>query len=328
MVAIILVCHGGELELKAAFLIYSLRKNLRGNYNIYIGIPSANRFISEPSPMFISFCIKNKVEIYNFENTYLKNSETIKEGDLVSNKIFACCRSFEEEHIVFLDTDIVLLQNLDVKSLVSGTVSIKLKPANRANITQWTKIYHIVDLQMPVQRVVSSIDKLAMPPYFNSGVIVMNSQFSKKLIEDWQKYFYMLSEEKIYRPIKYPFFHRDQISLSLAICSCRMEYSILDEKFNYPVRGKKINKNSPPYLVHYHNAYSVYFERQLRKEFLEFKKQYPDFLEEAKSIWKDLFAENFVIRTRVAFSEYIRFKKYKALQYFRTIAKRVFIRYI
>jgi hypothetical protein len=311
MVAIALVCHNGDLEIKAAFLIYSLRKYLKGKYSIYVGIPEENRHISAPSPMFLSFCKSQNAITYVFENPYVAKKETLVDGDVVSNKIFACQHNFEEKYVVFLDTDTVLLREFDVKDLVDGSAMLKLKPANRANIRQWQEIYDTAKIKIPIQRVFSGIDKVEMPPYFNSGVIVMNSKIIKKLTTYWQKYFLWLSEEKASKELRFPLFHRDQIALALAIADIKIEFELLRENFNFPVRGKKIRDKVIPYIVHYHNPYSIYFEKNIKKEFREFICQYPELINTATSLWKALFNESYLREKSTAWIEYFRFNKYR-----------------
>jgi hypothetical protein len=315
MVAVVLVCHNGELELKAAFLIFSLRKYLQGNYQIYLGIPGKNDFVSDPSPYFFSYCSALQVQIFKFRNPYLEDKKKLEEGDLVSNKIFVCCENFKEEYVVFLDTDTVLIREFNIEELVARTNSIKLKPANRANIRHWPGIYKAMGLPMPGKVVVSSIDQVLMPPYFNSGVIVLNREYRAEIIESWRKYFYLLSEEKITKQGRYPLFHRDQIALALAIVAGKLEYTLLEEKYNFPVRGKKIDNRSLPKIVHYHNPYSVYFEEKIKREFKEFSCLYPDFMTVETRLWIDLFRSSYMKEKSVAWIEYLRFNKYRLSQW-------------
>jgi hypothetical protein len=310
MVAILIVCHNGELELKAAFLIYSLNKYLKGKYCIYVGIPEQNQFASSPSPQFFSFCKDHNVETIKFKNTFLSGKALLEEGDLVSNKIFACQIGFHEDFVVYLDTDTALLREFEIEQLVKDTTSIKLKPANRANIRGWDEIYKRVGLQMPVSRLISSIDRVEIPPYFNSGVLVMNRIIMGQLTEKWQYYFTRLSLEKNLKDINYPLFHRDQIALALAIIAEEIEYLLLEENYNFPVRGKKIHRNEIPYIVHYHNPFSVYFENRIKMEFMEFIRLYPGFMDESTFIWNRLFKSSWFDEKKTALLEYLRYSKY------------------
>jgi hypothetical protein len=84
------------------------------------------------------------------------------------------------------------------------------------------------------------------------------------------------------------------------------------------VRGKKIIKNAPPFIVHYHHPYSVYFEGLLKLQFLDFINLNPHFIHTAGILWKNLFAEGIFKKKSVAFLELMRYSKYKAKQYLKT----------
>jgi hypothetical protein len=318
MLALVIVCHKGDLELKTAFLIHTIRKYLRGNYIIYVGIPDAGRHILQPSQEFITYCEHSGVHIYHFSNTFLNKREHIWKGDLISNKLFALQHTFEEEYVMFLDSDIALLREIETDALIIDALTLKLRPAGRANVSNWRLIYEAAHLPMPGKRIVTSVDQVVMPPYFNSGVIVFRRAVLYKFIESWIYYFKWLTDSYSELKLNYPLFHRDQIALSLAICSCNLEYSILDEAFNYPVRGKKIIKGSPPFMVHYHHGYSVYHERLLYTEFSEFIGLNPLFIDNAGTLWKNLFVKGIVKRKSVAFFESIHYTKYKVKQYLKT----------
>ncbi len=311
MVAVVLVCHHGELELKASFLIYSIRKYLRGNYSVYVALPEENPFLAEPSPDFFRFIKKYNIEIFRFRNQYLDHVVVLKEGDLVSNKIYACLNNFKEEYLVFLDSDTVLIQELDIEELIKGTKNVRMKPANRNNIKYWEEIYKDAMLQVPIQYVEASIDKTRMPPYFNSGVIIINNQIRSELVECWLKYYLRLSEGPRIRRIGYPVFNRDQVSLALAVVFRKFNYSLLDQAYNFPVRGKKISNKKLPYIVHYHNPFSIYFEKSLKKEFIEFKCRYPEFLNKANDTWHHLFQGKLLEEKAIAWLEFLKFSKYR-----------------
>lgn len=322
MLAVVTVCHKGDLELKTAFLIHTIRKYLRGDFIIYVGIPDEGKYILPPSQEFRTFCENSAVHMYNFRNSFLNNREENWKGDLISNKLFALQHNFAEEYVMFLDSDIAFLKEINADELVGDTLTLKLRPARRANVRNWKLIYAAVHLPMPDKRVVTSVDRVEMPPYFNSGVIVFQRGVLNDFITSWIHYFIWLSDNYTNLKFEFPLFHRDQISLSLAICACKLEYSILDEAFNYPVRGKKIRKNALPFLVHYHHAYSVYFEKLLKREFSDFIQLYPQFMDSAGILWKNLFAEGFIKQKSIALLEFIRFNKYKGLQYIKAKKKK------
>jgi len=324
MVAIVMVCHKGDLELKTAFLIHTLRKYLKGNFRIYLGIPDEGRYTMPPSFEFLAYCKCFNIHIYNFNNPFLESKEQLLKGDLISNKIYALIHPFEEETVLFLDSDIALLKDIDIAKIVGDTLTLALKPAGHAHVRNWELMYKAANLPMPVKKVLASVGQAEMPPYFNSGVMVFRKDFLGKFMETWVHYFLWLSDMDGKLSTEFPLFHRDQISLSLAICACDADYSILDELYNFPIRGKKIHKKSPPCLVHYHNTYSVYFEKLLEKEFLEFIKLHPFIMDSAGPLWKSLFEGSIIKRKSAVFIEYVRFNKYRLKRFLKTLKYRLF----
>ncbi|MBN1597449.1 MAG: hypothetical protein JW894_04100 [Bacteroidales bacterium] len=268
MTAIVVVSHGGEIEIKSAFLVYTLIDQLRGSYKIYIGVPAEEYNLPELSDISRSFYKENNIGFFRFKNPVLEIKNNYSRGELVSNKIYAMMHNFSEENIVFLDSDIAALMSFETDQLVPESKDLKLKPANRANVTDWQNIYKKAGQEYPSESVITGIDKKQLPPYFNSGVIGLKNKTRQDFIEMWAYYFSWLSS---INELNYPTFHRDQVALSLAVNKLGNEFELLDEKYNFPVRGKKLSgKEALPAMAHYHKPYTLYHYKVLRRLFNSF----------------------------------------------------------
>jgi hypothetical protein len=237
--------------------------------------------------------------------------ELIK-GDLTSNKIYALSGNFAEDRLVFLDSDISALQNFDLNSFFPKNHDLIIKPANRANINSWEKLYQMAGQNMPESYITTGIDKKRTPPYFNAGVIGLKNEIKNTFWLTWAKHFESLWDESIIRKLGIPAFHRDQIALSLTINELKIKYTLLPEEYNFPFRGKKIKRRNLPKLVHYHHPYAIYSSGILKLEFKKFLKERPEFkkLILNYSNWRQLFNSNILIANYTGLIETLRYKKY------------------
>ena len=206
----------------------------------------------------------------------------------------------------------VALQNFYLEEAISGIRDIIIKPANRSNISSWEKIYNLVGQAFPKDTVVTSVDKKRIPPYFNSGVIGLRNSIREKFSQTWVKYFEGMWEEQEIRKFGIPSFHRDQVALSLTLNELNIKPDLLQENYNFPLRGKKINKKTIPFLAHYHRPYMVYSSKLLKEEFLRFLTEYPEFKSMIGNFpdWKRFFGSNAVVAGINGLKEAIRYKKY------------------
>lgn len=298
-VAIVSICHKGELEIKTAFLIYSLRKYLQGTYSLYVGIPEENQFIKQPSDLFKDFCNKNDVEIFDFKNEYLNTIDSLKEGDLISNKLYIWNQVFVEDYIVFMDSDTMILRPFSVYDLVSGTNEIKIKPSDWFNVKQWKELYSLAGIPYPSKKVISSVDRIEMPPYFNSGIIILNRTHIPLVTKHWIEYYLLISDLQIIQKIQFPVFHRNQIALALAMMRCNIDYILLDEIFNFPIRAKKMNPNDLPFIIHYHSSNMICSLPLLYNEFKEFITIHKKLLEIDYGSWGKILSEKIFDKTYI-----------------------------
>ncbi|RPJ78446.1 MAG: hypothetical protein EHM20_03880 [Alphaproteobacteria bacterium] len=292
MVAIVCVCHKGEIELKTAFLLHTLKKYLTVPHKIYVAIPENTKHFMPPSALLFQLFEKYNAQPVFFNNSLLGLRNTIIAGDYTSNKIYALEHPFQENDIVFLDSDIAMLRTSAFKDFFQSATKISVKPANRANVISWGKIYAAARQQLPKTQILTSLDKVLLPPYFNSGVIRISSSIRHPFQKAWHEYMAWLWDTKVQQQLRVPPFHRDQVALSLTINKLKLEVTSLAEEYNFPLRGRKINPMQLPILVHYHHPFSICSNKELKNEFIQFLQQTPEIgsLIVQHKHWRNLFA--------------------------------------
>jgi hypothetical protein len=162
--SISLICQQGELEIKSILLVYSLLENLKDNFEINIRITKN----SPPSQSTLSIFKKLKCKI-----SYIAKPPI--DDYAISNKIIAFDYKTSCTHKVFLDSDILALNNFsfpdiqtDYASAVVGILSSNIMP------TVWTTLYKRLDIKFRKSPLFDQTnDDLYFHPYYNSGLIII-----------------------------------------------------------------------------------------------------------------------------------------------------------
>jgi hypothetical protein len=313
--SIVIVCQLGELELNSVLLVSTLRKYLTNDANILIGIPESGKINFDPGEITKDFFRHNKARIFYFKNSYLETIDGISKTELISNKIYVLKHSFNTNKILFLDSDTICIGNFHPEE-INNLSGISLKPANRASITKWEEIYSYFDIEFPEELIQTGVDKQYLPNYFNSGVILLDKMIKDEFVDIWEKYYLNLANKEMTSLNLYKNYFRDQIALSLTISHMGKKITFMDEKFNYPVGGKRLIKSKLPVLVHYHNPYNLCAHAILFKELTEFLKKYPDFLNlvDQQIVWyrllrKGKFMRNLLLQRRKMLKRWGRMKE-------------------
>jgi lipopolysaccharide biosynthesis glycosyltransferase len=243
-------------------LVYSLRKFLP-DASINILVPKQQLESIRPKGWFE----QQGCTIYPFHNDLVVGLDRNLSGNKVSNKLyFLRYPKPEYSRMIFLDSDMLLLQPLNQNELIAPQ-PFSAKQADRANVTQWERIYSSFNLQMPTARIPCSVDGIKIPPYFNAGFISVNPILANCLFEKWKDYFIALSDPGLLTKCLYKSFNRDQVSLSLALSALQIEIDFLPEKFNFPTRAMKVETDT--IFAHYHDPITIWNNDKLRDLYFE-----------------------------------------------------------
>ena len=261
----IFVCQQSELEIKAALLAASLKENLQGKYELIAAIPSPPERWNTPTVETLQFLQNLGVKCVSIRNE-------IADDYPIGNKITALSILTTTEKTIFLDSDLLLLKAWNPRSRLAFS-AFCAKPADldtfKQDIKTWEAVYHLFNLPFPTQRMVSTVSRQIMLPYFNAGFISIQNglNFPETWLDSCQKI-----EAASQIDNKRPWL--DQIGLPITAARLGIQFDCLDEGYNYPVHLKPLGKNLP-YFVHYHRAECLRREPRLRDAVCRLVIQYP-----------------------------------------------------
>lgn len=190
----------------------------------------------------------------------------------IGNKIFVCAwaeKNLTEDVLVFLDSDTMFCNEPEAFDLSDNTI-VAIRPVDKKgrgsrgeddmNDSYWQTLYELCGIQdRPFIR--TTIDQDYIRAYFNAGLIVCRR--SSGIFQRWKRFFLTLMEAS-HIPTKAAkkelvLNNMDQLSLSASISDRMDSVKILDERYNYPLPLRSINKSdmstaqlSSLIHIHYH----------------------------------------------------------------------------
>lgn len=237
----VFVCQAGELEIKALLLASSLRRYLRIEHELIAAVPTPASDWGEVAAETLATLSRLDVRVESIVNP-------IGPDYGIGNKL-ACLELIgSERRAAFLDSDILLLR--EWRDDPSASVGFAAKPADFRTYSSrdedWRDLYARVGTVLPTMRFPTTISGAFGPPYFNSGVIFVNSR--KNFGAAWTHCARRLLSDPAMQE------HRhwlDQVSLAITVHELGLDYAALDERFNFPAHVKTL-PDELPYLCHYH----------------------------------------------------------------------------
>ncbi len=257
------VLHKGNILPPALLLAVSLSERCHSNANIVAAIPGGESSRYCPEKEDLKFLEKLGISIFYFENPRL-HSSGLKPTDWYANKIYACRQEVSTTKFIFLDSDMLCLRQPEFSdSLID--VNFCARAAGRAHVgmEHWEKLYPLFGLPVPCVRAAGLSDGVFVPPYFNSGMFMLDSRFLRDFSYKWEDSFDRISNSGILSgPVET---YTDQAALAIAIQRMSMSYFFLDEQYNYRSGQKDVVADDLPFLAHYHSPEKLYRDPVLRK---------------------------------------------------------------
>lgn len=240
------ICQRGELEAKAVLLAASLRRRLASPAELVACLPTPQATWGRPARHTL-----RAFDALGVATAPVRN--LIAGGYPIGNKI-ACLDPPHPggrtgaDRVVFLDSDIVCLQPFDLTRDLAADFSVKPVDLGTfaGNQATWSRLYRLFDLPEPRRRVVATVSREEIWPYFNAGVIGVRADAG--LAESWAECCRRIDAEE-WVPSRRP--HLDQIALPIAAARAGLEFTCLDERLNFPAHLRPL-RPSPPVLCHYH----------------------------------------------------------------------------
>jgi hypothetical protein len=238
-VRFVLNAHGPTFQKYSMLCIKSIRRVCGPEAPIRVYQPDNLPPVPDRTMQFYA---THGVELVNFHNEFLpdrlEDLSRVPARHLTLNKVY-CLQGMEPgERRLFVDADILFLRDprplLDAVTDAAACVQVDTPGAFGGD---WAALYKHMEVPYPVRRVqvweryaygsAAEPPKVDMIPYFNSGVVYVDSR--SKLPDAWLAMCRRLEERIELIPRSY---FLDQIALSLAIHDIKAEWTLLPKGMN------------------------------------------------------------------------------------------------
>lgn len=228
----IFVCQKGEIEIQSLLLVASLKLFLKVNHELIAAIPGPKDFFRKPDDITLHFMKRMGVKLYYFENDFVKEGKKSNHY-LIANKIFALKANIDSdsEKIIFLDSDILCIKNFyNSPAFILPFNAILAGPASKISADfDLKKCYEFLGLKIPNIRINNkNLQDLYFPPYFSSGFIGINPEFSDQLSSIWLDFFRRIDYSNF---LTNPYF-TDELTLGIAIQKMNIPFNILNDSLS------------------------------------------------------------------------------------------------
>ncbi|MEO0769050.1 MAG: hypothetical protein AAFY72_06395 [Cyanobacteria bacterium J06649_4] len=264
------VCQKGKLEGLSLLLAASLKRFLRCKYELIAAVPQPGGKWGDLSPVTYRLFGEMGVRIEYFDNPISGD----RKGDLLTNKIYCFQIPTEMEKTVFLDSDLLCLQ--DFVGNRRFAAPFNAAPTFLATGRNWEQVYDAVGLTMPENNMSPLFSDDLQPPYFNSGFVAINTELAPILFETWLDCFNQINASQVMEDNLY---FREQVSLALAVIKLGLDYDTLDKNYNFWVKARPIDEQALPYFLHhtwpnpplYHQPHLIELVRSLVADYPDMK---------------------------------------------------------
>jgi len=245
--AYVFVCQQGDLSGMALLLAASLRRFLRGSYELIAAIPQPEATWGRPDDAVLAALAAMDVKTMPVHNPIDRQLK----GNPLTNKIYALQVPTNQDKLVFLDSDLLCLRPFDLADQGIGpdfANPFSAAPTFLATGRNWEQIYAAVGQPVPPQRIKTLFSEDRQPPYFNSGFISLDAALAPKLTATWLDCFAKINQAGAMEDNLY---FREQVCLALAVITLGLEYHLLDWRYNYWVKYQPLDPQNLPYFLHH-----------------------------------------------------------------------------
>lgn len=241
------VCQEGKLEAQAILLVASLKRFLRCDYELVAAVTFNNR---KPSDVVLEFLKKLGVRIVDIKNNT---------GNPYNNPIFCLGVPTDAQKNVLMDTDLLCMREFQHEKRFSE-VCFNAKQAHKDKLGPWEEIFKACKVDVPAIRVPTTVSHEYLPPYFNAGFVAIHTKYIKDFTALWMDCHDKIKKAKA---IKNGLDHFiPQISMAVALHKFKIDYELLDERYNHPIRYSPvlIDGKISPFFCHYHTPKDILSE--------------------------------------------------------------------
>jgi SAM-dependent methyltransferase len=251
------VCHRGELEPKAVLLAASLRRHAPAGCELYATVPRPHQVWGEPAEETLAAFEDLGVTLVEVDAPFGRERAAMANATTLHVPAQA-------DRLVSLDSDILALAPFQDRPLFDADVTIK--PVDLETWTHedetWRRTYRACGLDLPPDRVTTTVSREFRPPNYNAGVKVLRDP--RRLAEEWQRCAEALIEVEDQLPFREEFWS-NQPALAVAIRRAGFTVAEAGEDLNYPAHLRALPSTGPlPVFCHYHYPRIVRAEPALR----------------------------------------------------------------
>lgn len=255
--AFIFVCQAGEWEVKAALLAASLRRHYGDDIELIAAIPQPQDIWGTVAPATSALLEQLRVRRVPITNP-------IEHSFAHANKIACLGAETAADRMVFLDSDTLCLRRCDWSLSADSPIALKAAdlPAFPTDGDQaWAAVYAAADRPMPERRIALSCDAALSPPFYNSGVIVLDTAFAGALRELWVE---ASRSIRLDQRVPERRLWSDQLGLSVALDLLQTVPIPLELRHNHPTHLMPLEDTPDVAFAHYHWPQIIAQEPALR----------------------------------------------------------------
>jgi len=265
--AFIFVCQEGELEIESLLLAASLKRFLRCEYELIAAVPSPHELWGSPSETTRAALDSLGVRVSPIYNEIAPDYPT-------ANKLGCLKVATSADTIVYVDSDIMCLRPFEWKdgpaaSFVAKPVDIQMFSEDLA---VWHLAYEVAGVPMSAKRVRTTVSGVDSPPYFNGGFFALDAGLATAMYDAWAQCRLAIRNTESLRD---KWFWSEQVGLALAVQKLGIDWSVLDERFNFPAHLRDVPAHALPYFCHYHWPEVIRRQSVIRNSFMQIMSETP-----------------------------------------------------
>lgn len=240
---LVFVCQAGALETKAVLLAASLRRHLSPEHELIAAVPQPEKHWGRLSPLTLDTLKRHSVRVAPIVNR-------VSLGFPIANKIDCLQIPTDRAKIAFLDSDMLLLRDVDLaplRDVALGAVPASFTPARPID---WARCYDVCGLSPPKPSMRTLISDELTVPYFNSGFVLTDSINAPALAKEWVHCALRILELDGLPDVLQKRF-LDQVALPIAAARLGIAITALKPEWNFPSWSMMIGPGPVPAFFHY-----------------------------------------------------------------------------
>ncbi|TJV24020.1 MAG: sulfotransferase [Mesorhizobium sp.] len=259
-VTVVFVCQAGEWEAKALLLAASLRRWCGDGIDLVAGVPT-------PPEVWgvLSKETEGELKSLGVRQEPITNPWGMEFSH--ANKIGCLRIAVDRPVIAFLDSDILCLGKPDFTHPGHNGVRIKLADAVpfENDVEVWRQIYEICGVRFPDIRYPMTATCQYSLPFYNSGVMIVESRFAGQLADEWEG---MSTKIRCAEGLPDRRLWSDQLGLAVAFHKLGVRPRVMDFTQNHPTHLMPLSPFPNVRLAHYHWPAVLREEPELLSEML------------------------------------------------------------